>query len=113
MSVICMERYIAVVYPMYFQLLKTYRFREVSAVVVRCLTLSLSSIYIANLKNNEHLNERIFDFPAFLLLGIGIITVHCSIRMAYLLKQLGPGREKYILAKRKLLELSVPTYLLF
>lgn len=98
---ICLERYIAVVYPMYFQLLKTYRFREVGAVVVWCLTLPLSFIYIANSKYNEHFSERIVNFPAFLLLAISIITVHFSIRMAYLLKQPGPGREKVHPFKKK------------
>lgn len=98
---ICLERYIAVVYPMYFQLLKTYRYRKVSAVVVWCLTLPLSFIYIANLKSNENFNERILDFLVVLLLAISIMTVHCSIRMAYLLKQPGPGREKIHPVKKK------------
>lgn len=98
---ICLERYIAVVYPMYFQLLRTYRFREVSAAIVWCLTLPLSSFYISNVKYQESYNERILDFPTFLLVAISSMTLHCSIRMAYLLKQPGPGREKIHPVKMK------------
>lgn len=98
---ICLERYIAVVYPMYFQLLRTYRFREVSAALVWCLTLPLSSVYTANGKYQESYNERILDFPAFLLVAISVMMMHCSIRIAYLLKQPGPGRAKIHPAKKK------------
>lgn len=98
---ICLERYIAVVYPMYFQLLRTYRFREVCAALVWCLTLPLSSVYISNVQYQGRYNDRILDFPTFLLVIISLMTLHCSIRMAYLLKQPGPGREKIHPVKMK------------
>lgn len=98
---ISLERYIAVVFPMYFQLLKAYRFREVSALIVWCFTVSLSSIYIANSNNMEFYTRRVFEFPPILLLAISIMTMHCSIKMAHLLMQPGPGRRKAHPVKRK------------
>lgn len=98
---ICLERYIAVVRPMYFQLLKAYRFREVSALTVWCITLSLSCIYIASSNHMEFLNGRVLDVPPIFLLAISIMTVHCSINMAYLLMQPGPGRGKVHPVKKK------------
>lgn len=101
MFFICLERYIAVVHPMYFQLLKAYRFREVSAVIVWCVTLSICSVYIANANHMEFYIGRMFTLPPILLLAISIITVHCSINMAYLLMQPGPGRRKMHPVKKK------------
>lgn len=98
---ICLERYIAVVHPLYFQLLKTYRFREVSAVTVWCFTLFLSSIYIANSASMEFFNDRILDLPPVLLLAMSILTVHCSISIASLLMKHGPGRAKLHPVKKK------------
>lgn len=91
---ICLERYIAVVHPLYFQLLKTYRFREVSAVTVWCFTLFLSLIYIANSGSMEFFSDRILDVPPVLLLAMSILTMHCSIGMASLPMKQGPGRAK-------------------
>ncbi|XP_056877508.1 olfactory receptor 10Q1-like [Takifugu flavidus] len=99
---ICLERYVAVVHPLHFQLLKTYRFREVSAVTVWCFTLFLSSIYIANSGSMEFFNERILDLPPVLLLATSVLTVHCSLSiMASLLTKLAPGRATLHPAKKK------------
>lgn len=98
---ICLERYIAVVHPLHFQLLKTYRFREVSAATVWGCTLFLSSIYIANFGSREFFSDRISDVPPVLLLAMSVLTVHCSISMAPLLARRGPGRATLHPAKRK------------
>lgn len=98
---ICLERYIAVVHPLHFQLLKTYRFREVGAATVWCCTLFLSSIYIANFGSMEFFSEGISDVPAVLLLAMSALTVHCSISMASLLARHGPGTAALHPAKRR------------
>lgn len=98
---ICVERYVAVVHPLYFQLLKTYRFREVGAATVWCSALLLSSIYIANLSPMELFNERMLDLPPALLLAISVMTVHCSISMAPPLLRPGPGRATVHPVQRK------------
>lgn len=98
---ICLERYIAVVHPLYFQLLKTYRFREVSAATVWAFTLILSSIYIANSGSMEDFSERVMDLPPVLLLATSMLTVHCSVSMASLLTKQAPGRAKLHPVKRK------------
>lgn len=98
---ICLERYIAVVHPLYFQLLKTYRFREVSAATVWCFTLFLSSIYIANSGSLEYFSERVSDVPPVLLLATSVLTVHCSVSMASLLARHGPGRATLHPVKKK------------
>lgn len=98
---ISLERYVAVVHPLYFQLLKTYRFREVGAATVWCFTLILSSIYIANVGSLEYFSDRVVDLPPVLLLAISVLTVHCSISMASLLSKQGPGRATLHPVKRK------------
>lgn len=98
---ICLERYIAVVHPMHFQLLKTYRFREVSSVIVWCFTLPLAFIYFANSVALEFFSDNVYDIPFCLLVVTTIMIIHCSITMASLLMQPGPGNRKIHPAKKK------------
>lgn len=98
---ICLERYVAVVHPMYFHLLKTYRFREVSSVIVWCFTLPLAFIYFANSVAWEFFSDNVYNLPFLLLVITTIMIIHCSITMAFLLMQPGPGNGKIHSVKKK------------
>lgn len=97
----CLERYVAVVHPLHFQLLKTYRFREVSAAAAWGFTLLLSSLYIGTSASGEFLSQSMLELPPVLLLAVCVLTVHCSISMAPLLVKQGPGAAKLHPVKKK------------
>lgn len=102
LSFICMERYVAVIYPTSYPLLKKYRFREVcaAAVWVVSVPLSLISILAADAVSSPGID--VFGTLPFLwLMSTLVMVVHSSITIARALKKSGVGNAKMHPGKNK------------
>lgn len=89
MSIICVERYVAVVWPTRYPLLKVYRYREVccAAAWVATLLLSILTFWSKVFKILRNL------VVAKLSLDCAVILV-CNIQILRTLKRSSPGRDE-------------------
>lgn len=102
LSFICMERYVAVIYPTSYPLLKKYRFREVCAVAVWFVSVPNVFLLAFSVDTPSSLSENINDiFPVSLMVAMTVMVVHFSVRIAQALKKSGPGRDKMHPGKRR------------
>lgn len=110
LAFICMERYVAVIYPTSYRKLKQYRLREVcaSSVWILSLTISFISTY---LKNNLVISgQGLMDsFPLIWMLTMTSLVVHSSISIAKALKKPGVGNSKLHPGKKKALKTVLAT----
>lgn len=97
---ICIERYVAVIYPMSYPLLKKYRFREISVVMIWFLSVSIALMcFLTDIASIRDEASRLL--PLYVLGIMMGMMVHCSIKIARTLKESGPGTGKLNPAKRK------------
>lgn len=102
LSFISIERYVAVIHPMSYSLLKKYRCREVFAVTMWLLTVPIALASLLAKTLASFLNQQVLQIIQFSALCIMIaIMLRCSIRIAMVLKKSGPGLEKMHPAKKK------------
>lgn len=101
LSFICMERYVAVIYPTSYPSLKKYRFREVCAAAVWLVSvpMSFASIFAADAVSS--VTDSFGTLPAVWLMTTLIMVVHSSISIAKALKKPGVGNGKMHPAKKK------------
>lgn len=98
LSLICVERYVAVIYPTSYPLLKKYRFREVCTAAVWIASISLSFISIfAESPVTQMLGITPFAWPVIMMM----MVVRSSISIAKALKKSGVGNAKMHPAKKK------------
>nr|XP_040045360.1 C-X-C chemokine receptor type 2-like [Gasterosteus aculeatus aculeatus] len=103
LSFICMERYVAVIHPTSYPLLKKYRIRELCALTVWLFALpsALVVVFAPDVFSQAHLSGALAILPASLMLVMGAVMVACSSRIARALKTSSPGRDKLHPVKRR------------
>lgn len=97
LTFVCMERYVAVMQPTSYPLLKKYRFREVGVVAVWFFSLGTAFL---NVLASFHENV-VRTFPIFWLTVTTVIIVHSSVRIVRALKKCGPGSDTMHPVKKK------------
>lgn len=99
---ICMERYVAVIYPTSYPLLKKYRFREVCAVAVWIASVPISFISIFGADTVSFLGtDALGALPFISLATTSVMVVHSSISIAKALKKSSVGNAKMHPGKKK------------
>ena len=105
LTFICLERYVAVVHPTSYPLLKTYRCREVCAATV--WLCSLPAVFASVLSPNTpsiKSDQILQTIPFATMVAMIIIMVLCSSSIAKALKKSGPaGRDELHPVKRRAL----------
>ena len=102
LSFICLERYVAVIHPLFYPLLKTYRFREVAASLVWLFSVPIALLSSVVGNSLHALRETLTrDLPLAWLLGMNGMMVHCSICILKTLVKSGPGGDKMSPQKRR------------
>lgn len=99
---ICMERYVAVIYPTSYPLLKKYRFREVCAAAVWLVSVPLSFVSVLAADIASSLGAEAFGtLPFVWLVSTLVMVAHSSISIAKALKKSGVGNAKMHPGKKK------------
>ncbi|KAM3596562.1 uncharacterized protein V6R79_016736 [Siganus canaliculatus] len=98
---ICMERYVAVIHPMFYPLLQKYRFREGGAVLMWLLSLSLGVMGASADRSFSHTGFIARALPLWWMMMMIEMLVQFTIRIGRSLKKVGPGKEKLHPAKKK------------
>ncbi|RXM92346.1 P2Y purinoceptor 8 [Acipenser ruthenus] len=92
---ICVERYMAVVYPVHFLRSKSLAYRGAICAVAWAVTVAISGYLAAN----------IFNLPAHLMAGytaaLLVVMVFCNVSLLRSLRQSGPGQEEVHPIKKK------------
>lgn len=106
LSFICMERYVAVIYPTSYPLLKKYRFREVCAVAVWFVSVPMVFLHAFAADSLFSPRGDIYIYimgilPVLWLTTVTVMVVHFSVRIAQALKKSGLGRDKTHPGKRR------------
>lgn len=101
LSFICMERYVAVIYPTSYPLLKKYRFREVCAAAVWFVSVPMSFVSIFAEDAVFSVTDTFGTLPLAWLMTTLVMVVHSSISIAKALKKSGVGNAKMHPAKKK------------
>ncbi len=100
LSFICMERFIAVVYPMSYPLLKKYRIREICSVAAWLITVPCALLAALSTENTGE-SQGFKFFPYVVLTIMTMMVTRSSIIVARTLKRCGPGRDKLHPTKKK------------
>lgn len=95
LSFICFERYVAVIYPTSYHLLKKHRFREVCVVAVWLLSVPLAFVSVFAARFLSPLRKKIYEIVSVSWLAVlGITVLYSSISIAQVLKKSSPGTDK-------------------
>lgn len=89
MGCMCLERYVAVVWPTRYLLLKTYHMREACCAVAWTSTLSLFVAVFLSKKS-----ELIYNISSLLLLISMAPMIFSSIKILHTLRRSGPGKDE-------------------
>lgn len=84
---ICLERYVAVIHPISFPVLKRYRFKEISAVVVWLFSVPIALINVLASEIILALKDAMMTFRSSLLLAVTLVTLYCNIIIVLALKK--------------------------
>lgn len=105
LSFICLERYVAVVHPTSYPLLKTYRCREVCAATVWLFSLPAAFLSVFATEAPSIQREKILQTVPFgTMLAMIAMMMWCSSKIAKALRKPGPaGRDVMHPVKRKAL----------
>ncbi|AWP21338.1 Hypothetical protein SMAX5B_015657 [Scophthalmus maximus] len=99
---ICMQRYVAVIHPTSYPLLKKYRYAEVCAATVWLLSVplafanTLAPVFISPL-----IDQVVDNLPFFLMVCMCLMMVRSSVKMARALLKPGPEGNRLSPAKRR------------
>ena len=106
LSFICLERYIAVIHPTFYPLLKKYRCREVCALSVWLLVVPLSLMKVLSEERDIYMVSDTVAYTVSALLVI--IMVWSNVTILKALRTLGLRLINYILPKSELFKLFAP-----
>ncbi|CAL8396722.1 unnamed protein product [Gadus morhua 'NCC'] len=101
LSFICLERYIAVVHPTFYPLLKKYRCREGCALSMWFLVLPTATIkyFLIEFKIN---NQIVIDYMVYTVMFLMLIVIAwCSHAILKALRTSGPATDKLHPAKKR------------
>lgn len=101
LAFICVERYVAVLHPMRYPRLRTYRCREVGAVLVWLSSLSVAMTTSFATDISPLAGTAVQYVPLSVMLLMTNLMAWCSIRIARALKKSGPGGDQLHPVKRK------------
>lgn len=102
LAFICLERFVAVVHPMSYPLLKKYRCREVGAVMVWLFSVPTALVSILTAPGPTSIRDQaIKAFPFSVLVIMTVMVVRCSSSVAKTLKKSGPGSKELHPVKRR------------
>lgn len=101
LSFICMERYVAVIYPMSYPLLKKYRFREVGAAAVWLASVPMSFISVFATETTSPMTDVLATLPFVWVVIMTVMVVHSSVSITKVLKKSGVGNAKMHPGKNK------------
>ena len=102
LSFICLQRYVAMIYPTFYPLLKKCRYSEVCAVTVWILSVPFAVATVIVEVCDFPVRAQLLDAFQFTLMAsmLGMV-VQSSITMARTLRKCGPGQNNLHPAKRK------------
>lgn len=94
LSFVCMERYVAVIHPTSYPLLKKYRWREVCVVTVWLFSVhsAFGNVFAEN--SSYIIDTSMQVIPISLMVFMTVLMVRFSVSVARALKRFGPGRNK-------------------
>ncbi|XP_069372544.1 uncharacterized protein [Paralichthys olivaceus] len=97
---ICIQRYVAVIHPTSYPLLKKRRYREVCVAMVWLFSLSFAIMH--TFESFPAVAGKFFaNLPFFLIMFMTSMVVHSSIKTVNMLKKPGPESDKLHPAKRR------------
>lgn len=101
-SFICLQRYVAVIHPTHYSLLKKYRCRELWALLVWLLCVPMAFASVFDGSEMSSVKDDLINSVVFIvMLSVTIINVQVSAKIVVTLKKSGPGREKLSPAKKR------------
>lgn len=99
---ICLERYVAVIYPISYRLLKKYRCREVCAAMVWLCSLLAAMMAALAVDSLSSLTEKVIkSLPLAVMIVATQLMAWSSVRIARVLRKSSPGRDQAHPVKRK------------
>lgn len=102
LSFICMQRYVAVIHPTSYPLLKKYRAREVWAAIVWIVSVPIAFASTFAGSAMSSIREDMINTVSFsVTVSITIVIARFSAKIAMTLKKSGPGRDKLSPGKRR------------
>lgn len=102
LSFICLERYVAVIHPTFYPLLKKYRFREVGAMAMWLSSVSIATATVLAKDTLSCLTEMVLkSMPISVMVLMTILMMWCSGCIMRALQRSGPGQDKLHPVKKK------------
>lgn len=109
LAFICVERYVAVLHPTRYPLLRKYRCREVGAVLVWLSSLSIAMMMSFAKVISPNAGTIVEYAPVLVMLLMTKLMVWCSVRITKALRKSGPGGDQLHPVKRKAFRTVVTT----
>ncbi|KAG7500910.1 ase-activated receptor 3-like [Solea senegalensis] len=101
LSFICMQRYVAVVHPLSYPLLRKYRYSEVCAAAVWFVTLPITFIYVFTQENVNPSQENFYyAIPSTVMVLMIMLILKSSITVVKTLRKHSPGDKTYSSKKK-------------
>ncbi|XP_047200179.1 uncharacterized protein LOC118125044 [Hippoglossus stenolepis] len=99
---ICFQRYVAVIHPTSYPLLKKHRYREACVATVWLFSLSFAVTNVLGSESIAPVAMAFFkNFPFFVMIAMTCMMVHSTIQTIRMLKKPGPESNKMNPAKRR------------
>lgn len=102
LAFICMQRYVAVIHPTSYPMLKKYRCREIWALMVWMISVPIAFANLFAGGQMPSIREDMINSVSFsVTLLLAAVIIRFSVSIAMTLKKSGPGEEKLSPAKRR------------
>ena len=102
LTFICLERYVAVIHPTSYPLLKKYRYREMCSATVWWFSVPTALARVYSLHNVFHSKDEVIKMIPYGVMMVMIpIIVWCSFHTVNVLRRSGPGRDQLHPAKKR------------
>lgn len=100
LTFVCIQRFVAVVHPASYPLLKKYKYCEISAAAVWILSVptAVGGVFVQFPSSKA---KAMSDAPLILMVAMIGMMWQCSIKMVLMLRRRGPGKGKVHPAKKR------------